>query len=135
MKLQQLLSSLAKVRQTSRDSWVACCPAHADKSPSMTIKAAPNTILIHCFGGCSTEEILGAIGMTFDDLYPDSGREVKPGKLSAADALRCIAFESLVVTATAGTMRQRAITPTEMERLVQASARIQASLEMAGVRS
>lgn len=134
MKLQQLLSSLHGVRKTGPHSWIARCCAHEDKSPSLTIKATPETILLHCFAGCDTESILGAIGMSFDDLYPDHGREVKPGRISAADALRCVAFESLVITASAGTMRQRQLTDKEMERLVQASARIQAAIDMSGVR-
>lgn len=133
MKLDLLLSSLHKVRKTGADSWVACCPAHADKSPSMTVKATPETILIHCFAGCSTAEILGAVGMTFDDLYPAHNRTVKPQKLSARSALECIAFESLVVSASAATMRQRQLTDKETARLIQACGRIQASLDMAGV--
>ena len=133
MKLEQLLSSLHKVRNSGQGQWVACCPAHNDKSPSMTIKATPETILIHCFGGCSTEEILGAVGMTFDDLYPDHGKTVAPGKLSPKAALECIGFEALVVMASAGTLRQRKLTADEMNRLTQASGRIQAAMEMAGV--
>lgn len=133
MNASDFLSRLQKVRKTSRDSWVACCPAHEDRSPSMTVKETPETILIHCFAGCSTESILGAVGMTFDDLYPDHRETVKPGKLSANDALRCIAFEALVAAASAGTMRERSLTEDEVSRLMQASSRIQAALDMAGV--
>lgn len=133
MKLDQLLSALRKVKKTCPDQWVACCPAHEDKSPSMTIKATPETILLHCFAGCSTFEILGAIGMTFDDLYPPRNTHVRPQKLSPRSALECIAFEALVVAASGATMRQRDLTPDEMARLVQATSRIQASLDMAGV--
>ena len=134
MKTQELLSRLQKVKRTSSNSWVACCPAHEDRMPSMTIKETPETVLIHCFAGCSTDEVLGAVGMTFEDLYPDHHDHIRPQKLNASDALRCIAFESLVVVASAGTMRQRDLSKDEMERLVTASGRIQASLEMAGVR-
>ncbi len=134
MKTQELLSCLLRVKRTSSNSWVACCPAHEDRSPSLTIKETPETVLLHCFAGCSTDEILGAVGMTFDDLYPDHREHIKPQRLSAPDALRCVAFESLVVVASAGTMRERDLTSDEMSRLVTASARIQAAIEMAGVR-
>ena len=133
MKLNQFISALSKVRKTGPDSWVACCPSHKDKSPSLAIKATPETMLIHCFAGCSTEEILDAVGMTFDDLYPDHGRTVKPHKLHPRAALECIAFESLVVAASGYALRSRPLTVTEMERLVQATSRIQAAAEMAGV--
>lgn len=131
MKLDTLLSGLRKVRKTGPDSWVACCPAHADKSPSMTVKATPETILIHCFAGCSTAEILGAVGMTFDDLYPAHGRTVKPGKIAPRAALECIADEAMLVAASGATLRQRGLTEAEMARLVKATSRIQAAWEMA----
>lgn len=131
MKLDQLLSSLSKVRKVGPDSWVACCSAHADKSPSLAIKATPETILLCCFAGCSTAEILGAVGMTFEDLYPDHKRTVKPGKISARAALECMAEESLLVAASGATLRQRALTAAEMARLVKATSRIQAAWEMA----
>ena len=134
MKTQELLSRLQKVKRTSSNSWVSCCPAHEDRDPSMTIKETPETVLVHCFAGCSTEEVLGAVGMTFDDLYPDHQEHVRTQRLSSSDALRCIAFESLVVVASAGTMRERDLTSDEMSRLVTASSRIQAAIEMAGVR-
>lgn len=131
MKLDQLLSSLSKVRKVGPDSWVACCPAHADKSPSLTVKATPETILLHCFAGCAPVEILGAVGMTFDDLYPAHDRTVKPQKLSPRAALECIAQESMLVAASGATMRQRELTASEMARLVKATSRIQAAWEMA----
>lgn len=130
MKIHELLGSLTKVKKSGPDRWVACCPAHQDKSPSLTISLKPDTILIHCFAGCSTDEVLGAVGMTFDDLYPDHGREVKPSRISPRDALEAIAFETLVVVASAGTMRQRPLNPSEIERLVLSSSRIQAAREM-----
>ncbi len=83
-KLDNLLSRLTKVRQTGKSEFVACCPSHADKSPSMTIREIePDHILLHCFGGCSAGEILGAVGLTFDDVYPDRARDEvrKPAKI------------------------------------------------------
>jgi hypothetical protein len=133
MKTADLISRLKKVKKTGPRRWVACCPAHADKTPSMVITETDKTVLVHCFSGCSTEEILGAVGMTFDDLYPDHRELVRPGKIPISDALRCIAFEALVVTASAGTMRDRPLTEEEMARLVQASGRIQAAMTMSGV--
>ena len=135
MKIQELLSRLDKVKKSGPDRWVARCPAHDDKGPSLSIKATNETVLIHCFAGCGAEAVLGAVGMDFADLYPDHREQVKPQRLSAQDALRCIAFESVVVAASAGTMRQRQLTEQEIDRLIQASARIQAALDMAGARA
>jgi hypothetical protein len=133
MKLEKLLSSLTKLRKTGKDSWIACCPAHHDKSPSLHVTAKPDTILLKCFAGCSTDEVLSAVGMTYDDLYPSHSRQIEPQRIPLRDAISCIAFESLVVMASAGTMRERNLTSKEMERLVTASSRIQAALDLTGV--
>lgn len=133
MKSEDFLSRCQKVKRTSRDSWIACCPAHEDKNPSMTVKETADTFLIHCFAGCDINSILGAVGMDVSDLYPDTDH-VKTTRISTADALRCLSFEAMVVVASAGTMRQRELSGAEMDRLVLASSRIQAALEITGVR-
>lgn len=130
MKVNELLSRLKKVKRTGEGRYVACCPAHEDKSPSMTIYVTPKTVLLHCFAGCEASEILGAIGMEFSELYADHREHTRDSRISARDALEAIAFEALVVVATAGTMRQRNLSPDEMARLVLASGRIQAAREM-----
>jgi hypothetical protein len=71
-KLDNLLSRLQKVKRTGKDSHIALCPCHQDKSPSLTIRELePDHILVNCFAGCETYDVLGSIGLTFDDVYPD----------------------------------------------------------------
>ena len=133
MKLPELLSRLKSVKKTGENRWVACCPAHEDKTPSLAISANHRTVMLHCFSGCDVESILTSIDMTFDDLYPEHHEHIKPGRIPVSDAMRCIAFESLVVSASAGTARQRSLTDDEVARLIKASGRIQAAMEMSGV--
>ena len=38
MSVNNLLNSLDRVRKMGADRWVACCPAHNDKSPSLAIR-------------------------------------------------------------------------------------------------
>lgn len=71
-KLDMLLSCLSKVKQTGAGKWLALCPGHDDRSPSLSIKITEDRILIHDFAGCSLESILYAIGLTINDLFPDS---------------------------------------------------------------
>jgi putative DNA primase/helicase len=48
------------------------CPAHRDRGPSLHIsRAADGRWLLHCFAGCTTEEVLRAAGLSWDDLFPD----------------------------------------------------------------
>lgn len=72
MKTDRLLSQLRKVKQTAMGEWVACCPAHDDRSPSLSVKETPEgMVLIHCFAGCEPLQVLNAVGLTFEDVMPD----------------------------------------------------------------
>lgn len=103
MSADTILQHLEKVRRTGPGSWVACCRAHDDKSPSLTIReTGDGRVLVHCFGGCSVEEVLAAVGLTFADLFPPrETHHSKPERrpFPAADVLRAIGFESIVVAA------------------------------------
>ena len=70
MSIDALLSRLEKVRNTGPDSWSACCPAHDDKGPSLSIRDADGKLLIHCFAGCSVHDVVGAVGLDIADLFP-----------------------------------------------------------------
>jgi hypothetical protein len=75
MTAETLLNQLHKVRQNGTGKWMACCPAHEDRTPSLSIKEdSDGTILLHCFAGCSAEEIIGAAGVEMGDLFPDTDR-------------------------------------------------------------
>ena len=67
---EEFIQLLDGVRQTSR-GWSACCPAHDDSSPSLGIAIGDDgRILIHCFAGCSAQEICDALGIHARDLFP-----------------------------------------------------------------
>jgi hypothetical protein len=72
-KIDQLLDKLEKVRRAGPNKWLACCPAHADKNPSLSIRLADDDrILIHCFSGCSAHEIVSSVGLGLEDLMPEN---------------------------------------------------------------
>lgn len=49
---------------------MACCPAHEDKNPSLSVKENSNgDVLINCFAGCNSTDVLSAIGLEMKDLY------------------------------------------------------------------
>ena len=138
MTVENLLDHLEKVRQTGAGRWIARCPAHDDKGPSLSIRELEDgRVLLHCFAGCEVEAILDAVGMTFGDLFPPRplGNCTHPERrpFPAADVLRCLAHESLVVASCVASMLGDAFTPADRERLVLAVARIQAALDVAGV--
>jgi len=72
--ITHILSQLSKVMSRSNDRWMACCPAHEDKSPSLSItQSSDGKILLHCFAGCTIEEITDALGLSLNKLFPDNG--------------------------------------------------------------
>lgn len=126
----KLLERLSRVRETGPGRWAACCPAHDDKSPSLSVRDAGDILLIHCFGGCSAGEILGAVGLSLRDLYPDGGlesRALRRGqrRIPARDALAAIDREALLVATVASDLRHcRVIDGATWGRLAVAVARI-----------
>jgi hypothetical protein len=58
------------VRETN-GQMMAQCPAHNDHNPSLSIRAVEGQVLIYCFAGCQTGDVLAALGMTEADLYDE----------------------------------------------------------------
>jgi hypothetical protein len=49
----------------------ARCPAHDDKSPSLTIGVgADGRALVHCHAGCPADDVVDALGLAWSDLFP-----------------------------------------------------------------
>jgi hypothetical protein len=60
---------------------MALCPAHADGSPSLSVGTGDDgRVLVRCFAGCRTEDILAALGLSWADLFsaPEGPRPTKP---------------------------------------------------------
>ena len=142
MTVQTLLSRLDRVKQTGRGRWVACCPAHDDKRPSLAItETDEGKVLVHDFGGCSVYDVLFSVGMKVQDLFPPSPgpREImRTAKMpfSYADALRCISFEALLAaTAACNLANGHPLTDVDKNRLLVASRRINHALEVCGCKA
>jgi putative DNA primase/helicase len=69
-----LLSKLAHVHPAGPGRWMALCPAHPDRKPSLSIRVGGGKILLHCFAGCSADSVLAAVGLTWRDLYSKESR-------------------------------------------------------------
>lgn len=68
----ELLSRLSGVKKTGAATWVSRCPSHTDRSPSLSIRDADDgRVLVHCFAGCGTDDVLASVGMTFADIMPE----------------------------------------------------------------
>ena len=68
--VEMILARLKGVR-TSLRGWVACCPAHRDQEPSLSIGLGDEgQVLLNCFAGCSLDSIVETMGITLGDLFP-----------------------------------------------------------------
>jgi hypothetical protein len=105
MTVEPLLARLAGVKKRGAARWVARCPAHEDKSPSLSIVELPDgRILLHDFAGCDVEAVLDALGMQFGDLFPAPLAHNLPAQRSArahfhaaSDVLKIMAHEALII--------------------------------------
>ena len=72
-KIAEFTGRLDKCRFLGEGRWLACCPAHADRSPSLAVfyDSAKDKMLIKCFAECSVDDIVSAVGMTLADLMPE----------------------------------------------------------------
>jgi putative DNA primase/helicase len=52
--------------------WIACCPAHHDREPSLSIREADDgKILVHCHAGCDQKPVIAALRSR--GLWPENG--------------------------------------------------------------
>ena len=71
MSAATLLDRLEGVRATGPGRWVARCPAHQDRSPSLSIREIDDRVLVHDFAGCAAADVLAAVGLRLSDLFSD----------------------------------------------------------------
>ncbi len=136
----RLLELLEGVRETAPGRYIARCPAHDDRSPSLSIKDGDDgRVLIHCFAGCETENVLASIGLTFSDVMPErvaGDTPYKPvrNRISPRDALATLDHESLVVAIIgADILEHREVDESTWSRLAQSVARINETRAMAAL--
>ena len=137
MTIENVLSRLEKVKRTGKDRYIACCPSHNDKNPSLSLRDLPDgRILIHCCAGCDLNSILYSIDLDMNALFPNRLGEFKREKrpFPAADVLTVVGFECLVVASSAlKILGGEIFTPTDRERLIISVGRIQSAINTSGI--
>ena len=75
MTTDEVLSRLDGVKRAGQ-GYQSHCPAHADRTPSLSIRTAEDgRVLLHCFSGCTVEAICQAIDCRVADLFPEERGE------------------------------------------------------------
>jgi hypothetical protein len=126
--VEKILDRLPLVKRTGPGRWIARCPSHADRSPSLSIReTSDGMILLHDFGGCEVGAVLDSIGLHLSDLYDRPLDISRPShsRIPAADILEVLAFEVSVAAILAQDFLQsRDIGEHGWKRLAKACGRI-----------
>ena len=72
--LDAVLGKLANVKPATNGNFTALCPAHKDKQSSLSIKQEGDKILLKCFAGCTTYDIIKAVNLDMTDLFIDENK-------------------------------------------------------------
>ena len=124
----RLLSALSGVKQTGRGRWIAQCPAHSDRSPSLSVRETEDgRVLVHDFGGCDTGAVLDALGLTMGCLFEHPVGQCLPpvrAGFTARELLELNAHEAGVVALLAEKAASHGLSSDESSRLMQAAGRL-----------
>jgi hypothetical protein len=132
----RILDRLDAVRETGPGRWRARCPAHDDKRPSLDIRDSEGLVLLCCRAGCSTEDVVLAVGLELRDLFDRPAahcvgrvRDPMRSHVDAADVLASIQHEALVVAIVAERIaRGASMPPEDGNRLIRAASIINAAV-------
>lgn len=137
MSAANILPRLERVKQTGSGRWLGSCPAHEDRSPSLSVRELDDgRVLIHCFGGCGVDAVLSALGLEMVDLFPerlpiDNHVTARAPRIPANDVLAALAHEVLIASCAAADMAAGVVLEeSDRDRLGLASRRLSAAVEV-----
>ena len=123
--ITDVLSRLERVKKAG-GSFLACCPAHDDRHPSLRIvETNAQVVLLRCWVGCSAREIVNAIGLELRNLFPATpkhsrGKSAKQKRLISGE----IVEHAQLVAQIGRNWEQQGITLAERDQKVLIHARI-----------
>ncbi len=140
--IENLLSRLEGLKKTGQDQWIARCPGHEDRSPSLAIKEADDRILLKCFAGCSAYEVVNSIELEITDLFPPQETSNEPTyknrsirkPFSPSTLLQTISHETLIILTAAHDLSEgKHLSQEDHQRLITAGGRIYRAANYGGL--
>ena len=96
MTVEELLARVdLKGLRRSGTGYLACCPAHEDRSPSLSISERDGRLLVHCHAGCNPQAVVSALGLQMSDLFADEGRSSSVRAVKVVDPRGGLTLEAL----------------------------------------
>ncbi|MGE3771480.1 MAG: DNA primase [Gammaproteobacteria bacterium] len=132
-----LIARLEKVKATGPDAWVASCPAHEDRRPSLSIRQIEDRVLVHCWAGCGAGDVVAAVGLSLADLFdrqPEREaphRSRRPPLPSSRELVVLLEYDLAVIDIVAGKLFSNAteFTPADRETFINAIADVHRVLD------
>lgn len=137
--VDKLLDRLDRVKETGPGRWIACCPAHDDRHPSLSVReTGDGTLLVKCWSGCGAADVVASVGLTLADLFtnkPENRLPLRPReRWVPGDVWRCVAHEALLVSiAAADVAAGRPMSAEDAERVGLAADRLADAISSLGV--
>jgi hypothetical protein len=128
--LDTVLDRLTRVKRTKPGNWKSACPCcESRKGQPLTIsEGSDGRVLIHAFCGCSTEDVLGRLGLTITDLFDRPlATHLAPSatRVPAGELLKTLSAEvSELAVIAADFLERRTISEPQWARLADAARRI-----------
>ena len=125
-----VLDRLEDVRK-SGTGWIAKCPAHEDRSPSLSVKEGQRGVMLHCHAGCSFAAIVEALGLKQSDTFYESLSAPQRRQRATKAILKSACSESLVIVCAASPTAP--LNDEDRARLKTATLRLRAALTLDGL--
>ena len=75
MQINEFLNYFNGKKLIGDKQYLVKCPNHNDEKASLSISEENNKILMHCFAGCDTKDILRKIGLKEKDLFNTNNQQ------------------------------------------------------------
>ncbi|MDA1185827.1 MAG: hypothetical protein O2930_14430 [Acidobacteria bacterium] len=74
--IDRVLARLEAVHSSGDQNWIARCPAHDDRNPSLSVGVGrEGRVLLKCHAGCDHHSILEALELSPRDLFAEIPEE------------------------------------------------------------
>lgn len=57
------------IRDNKQGHFMAQCPHHGDNNPSLGVDDKGDRVMVRCYAGCHTDDVVAALGMELKDLF------------------------------------------------------------------
>lgn len=89
--IDRVLGKLNTAKPAGLGKWTACCPAHDDRTASLSIALGDRGVVARCFAGCTTEAIADAIGVPLHEWFDDEPTPLRPRPVAVPQPLPSLA--------------------------------------------